>query len=342
MQDDYAVAFDVVKEECERQLKVAELPEGIQSALDERGLIFGEHPEVMAILPLLTYQAAAHASGRKASVEELREIAPVGAAMEFLLAAADILDDVQDLYVPEDARLPDRMQAHYIVEMELFTALMLLGEQSVISLLGKNVSIDRATQAISLFNTLKRRAFSGQYEDAHCKVDFNSDLENSIEITRGKCGNLARCAAQMGAVLATDDKRTIDLAGQYAEHLAIARQLHDDISNLWPRTGKGDDLEQLKGTLPLTFSLNLSTNGVKSADSSLGNLVRLEHAVGPRVSNLPGDEDISKARDEIFENGGMHFGMLQSLIHLVKARKVGQRIEKLPPGEGILERLAST
>lgn len=336
MKDDYSVAFDIVKEECERQLKVAELPVAIQNALDERGLIFGEHPEIMAILPLLTFQA----SGGPSTPEALKEIAPVGAAMEFLLAAADILDDVQDLYVPDHAQLPDRLQAHYISEMELFTALMLLGEQSVISLLGNNVSVDRATRAISIFSTFKRRAFAGQYEDAHCKLDFASDLESSIAITRGKCGSLARCSAQMGATLATDDNSVVEMAGQYAEHLAIARQLHDDISNLWPRTGRGEDLEQLKGTLPLTFSLNLSGNGY--GNSSLSNLVHLENAVGPKVINSPGDEEVSKARQEIFNSGGIHFGMLQSLIHLVKARTYAQRIENMPVGEGMLGRLAST
>lgn len=338
-QDEYAIAFDVVKAECEHQIEAAGLPEGIQKALDERGLIFGEHPEVMAILPLLTYQAA----GGSSSIENLREVAPVGAAMEFLLAAADILDDVQDYYVPDHVELPDRMQVHYITEIELFTALILLGEQSVISLLGRNVSVDRATRAISIFNTFKQRAFNGQYEDAHCKVNFDSDLESSIAITRGKCGSLARCSAQMGATLATDNKEVVEMAGQYAEHLAIARQIHDDISNLWPRTGRGDDLEQLKGTIPVTYSLNLSSNGSGgSSNSSLSHLVKLEHAVGPKVGNSPADTDIADARDEIFQNGGMHFAMLQSLVHLVKARKFARRIEKRSTGDkGMLERLAS-
>lgn len=324
----------MVKGDCERQLQAAELPDGIRDALEERKLIFGEHPEVLAILPLMMYQALGG--------QNVKEVAPAGSAMEFLLAAADILDDVQDLEVPEDAHLPERLQAHYISEMELFTALMLLAEQSAIALVDRDIPVKRATRAMSIFNTFKMRSFSGQYDDAHCKVGFDSDLESSIAITRGKCGSLARCAAEMGAALATEDDETYRLAGEYAEQLALARQLHDDVSNLWPRTGKGDDLEQLKRTMPLTYSLAYSNGRSANGSSNLGGLVNIGNAVGPMLHTSPEQEDITRARDEIFHNGGIHFSMLQSLIHLVKARNLGRRIEKLPPGEGMLDRLAST
>ena len=36
-----------------------------------------------------------------------------------------------------------------------------------------------------------------------------------------------------------------------------------------------------------------------------------------------------------------HVCVMQSAISLVKARSIGRRIEKLPPGEGMLEQLAS-
>ncbi len=333
IQDEYSVAFEIVKAECERQLEDAALPEGLRQALDERNLIFGEHPEVLAILPLAMYRAL---GGNKPE-----EIGAAGAAMEFLLAAADILDDVQDLYVPEGSRLPEEMQAHYIEEMELFTALMLLAEQSAVSLAQRDVPITRATRAMSIFNTFKIRSFSGQYDDAHCRVEFGSDLESSIAITRGKCGSLARCSAQMGAALATDDEEKFELAGEFAEQLALARQIHDDVSNLWPRTGKGDDLEQLKRTMPLTFTLGYSPGASDNGKSNLGQLVNKERIVGPIVPASAEPEEITKAREDIFRNGGIHFSMLQSLIHLVKARNIGRRIEKIAPGEGILERLAS-
>ncbi len=332
--DSYTAGLEIVKAECERQLEVAELPSGISDALVDRKLIFGEHPEVMAILPLIMYQAL---GGKKPD-----QAAPAGAAMEFLLAAADILDDVQDLYVPEEARPPDRMQAHYITEMELFTALMLLAEQSVVSLAERNLPIGRATNAMSVFNTFKLRSFNGQYTDSHCKVDFDSDLESSIAITRGKCGSLARCAAHMGAALATGDRKKQELAGEYVEQLALARQLHDDVSNLWPRTGKGDDLEQLKRTLPLTYTLRQSSAASTNGNSHLARLVKMDAAVGPIVQTPLEPADLGLARDEIFRAGGIHFTMLQSLKHLVNARNVARQIEKSVPGAGMLERLASS
>lgn len=333
LQDEYRLTLDLVKAECQRQIESAGLPLGIRDALSDRNILFGEHPSALVVLSPVMYGAFGGSN--------IAETVPAGAAMEFLLAAADVLDDVQDLTAAEQGQPENVLHTHYVNEIELVTALLLLGEQSMISMIGGKLDSSRVINALSIFNTFKMRSFSGQYKDAHGKVGFATDLESSLQITYGKSGSLGRCAAQMGAALQTSRKSDIELAGEYGEHLAVARQLHDDVANLWPGTGKLEDLEQLKNTMPLSFSLTRSLNGASHAQSSLRTLVHLEgfdNSKG-REANLNGH--IGEAREEVFSGGGIHFTMLRSLIHLVRARTVGRRIEKLAPGEGVLERLTA-
>ena len=333
MHDEYRSIVDLVREECDLQLARAGLPAGLAEDLLSRKVLFGEHPEALIVLPVVMYRALGGGNAE--------DVAPVAAAMEFLLAAADILDDVQDLALPEHARSGDRVHSHYINEVELLTTLLLLAEQSVISLLNTRLDPRRVGSVIARFNTFKVKAFNGQYADVHGNVGISRDIEDSLRITFGKSGSLGRCAGELGAILATSNSTVIEAAGSYGEHLAVARQFHDDVANLWPRTGRLDDLEQLKSTLPFTFALTHSGNG-HHATPSLESLVPLDDLVALPVNGTSRvRRDLSSARDEVFKGGGIHFGLLQSIIHLVKARSIGRRLEKLPPGEGLLEHLAS-
>jgi geranylgeranyl pyrophosphate synthase len=339
MRDEYSLIVDLVRRECTRQIKAARLPQELRQKLTDRDVLFGEHPVALVALPLITYRAVGGS--------HIQEVAPVGAAIEFLLAAADILDDVQDRTFPDDFMADEKIHTHYRTEIELITLLLFLGEQSITSLIGLpdgKLDNQRVSQAISVLNTFKLRAFAGQYVDAHSRVDQSTDIETSLKITSGKSGSIGRCAAKLGAILGTEDASLIDLTAQYGEHLAIARQFHDDVSNLWPTTGRLDDLEQLKRTLPLTFALANNDDDAESQRSSLQTLARLDYDLEPGAAEAPFqqvNDELMQARDEVFKNGGIHFTMLQSLIHLVKARSIAREIEKLPSGEGLLESLAS-
>jgi geranylgeranyl pyrophosphate synthase len=316
----------VVKKECERQLEFSGLPTGMRQAIDRRGVLFGEHPHSLAALPLVTFAAAKGV--------RLEDAAAGGAAMEFLLAAADVLDDIQDGGVPEDDGEDD--QALWVRETEILTALLLLGEQSALSLFGSRLQPRRVSLAVSLFSSFKLKAFSGQYMDAHTTIDLSSRPEMSLEITSGKSGSLGRCAGEFGAALATDDPVTVELAGRFGENLAIARQFHDDVANLWPSGGKMDDLTQLKSTLPLTFSMAVAERGNGHGESALAEMLR-----GEPDRRDPLDQVVLTARDEVFNLGGAHFAMLQAIVHLVRAKTIAVEFERRSPGCGILQLLGA-
>lgn len=335
-QDQYNETIARIRLECVHQLDDANLPSALREAIEQRGVLFGEHPGALVALPVLMYQTVGGAGDA--------EVVAAGAAMEFLLAAADVLDDVQDMALPESAIDGEALHAHYINEIELVTALLLLGEQSMVSLFRGNVPYERATRASAVFNTFKIRSFSGQYQDAHGYIRADSNLATSFQITCGKSGSLGRCSAEIGAALATSDPDLIALAGLYGEHLAVARQFHDDVANLWPVTGQLEDLEQLKSTLPLTFALAKGADGKNKPESDLGTFVHLEELDGREQlhwKDSPVNGHVKAARDEIFSGGAIHFALLQATINLVRARSLGKQIEQLVPGSSMLQQLAS-
>lgn len=328
MPTSYREILDVVRKECDRQLEHSGLPGEVKSALARRQVLFGEHPVTLAALPIVTFCAAKGVRRDNA--------APAAAAMEFLLAAADILDDIQDNTPPLGFDEREDEHGAWVRETELLTALLLLGEQSAMALFGSDLQPRRIALAISLFNSFKMKAFSGQYVDAHTTIDPSSHPELSLKITSGKSGSLGRCAGEFGAVLATDDPDLVEMAGKFGENLAIARQFHDDVANLWPTGGKLDDLTQMKNTLPLTFSMAVSSRANGHSDSALGELMDGDSEAYEAV-----DQIVQTARDEVFDLGGAHFAMLQAIVHLVKAKSIAQEFERLSPGCGMLELLGA-
>ena len=326
MPTSYKETISLVKKECERQLRFSGLPEGMRRAIDSRHVLFGEHPVALAALPSLTFRAAGGALSEDA--------AQAGAAMEFLLAAADVLDDLQDDTPPPEADDDEDERAQWVRETEILTSLLLLGEQSALSLFETGLQPGRVALAVSLFNSFKLKAFSGQYMDAHTVIDPSSHPEMSLEITSGKSGSLGRCAGEFGATLATDDPAIVKMAGRFGERLAIARQFHDDVANLWPMGGKLDDLLQRKNTLPLTFSMAMNEMADGNDESTLQSFMDCAAA-----RESAGDAEVLTARDEVFNLGGAHFAMLQAIVHMVKARSIADEFERMSPGCGLLELL---
>ncbi|MFB6218449.1 MAG: polyprenyl synthetase family protein [Halobacteriaceae archaeon] len=65
-----------------------------------------------------------------------------------------------------------------------------------------------------------------------------------MELARRKTGSLFRAAAQLGAVAADADDRTVDAVGEYAERVGVAFQLRDDVLDA---TADADELGKPTG-----------------------------------------------------------------------------------------------
>lgn len=75
-------------------------------------------------------------------------------------------------------------------------------------------------------------------------VDRPETEDEYMELAARKTGALFRAAAELGAVAADTDGRTIELLGEYAERVGVAFQIRDDVLDA---TGAAEDLGKPAG-----------------------------------------------------------------------------------------------
>lgn len=327
MADNAQSDLDVVSLECARQVENSDLPGAVRARLSSDGdVLFIGHPRSIATLPLAAFEACGGQGGRG--------VAASGAAVEFLLAAGDILDDIQD-YVPAPGgghAGPER--ALFVGQTELLVALLLLSECSMAALGSSSCEPRRVLRAARLFSDFKLKSFAGQYDDAHVRIAVPLDPNSALLGARKKSGSLGRLAGLLGATLATDDEHLVLLAGDFGENLAVASQLNNDIADLWPGTGKMEDLAGSRNTVPIAFAVAVSfgdTGPVPwQAPSTSATVVQ---------SGLQARAHLEKASAEVFSRGGVQFALMQVAVHISKARTAAEKIREHIPGARLLSLL---
>lgn len=303
--------LSLVSDECNRIVGNRMIPPAIADVLTrsdggEKYQLFSQHPVALATLPLASFEAVGGSN--------VNDVATVGAAMEFLLTAGDVLDDLQD----GDLRFEGNgAHANYVEKTELIAALLLLSEHAIISINSAKIPLERIAISVRYFSELKIRAFKSQYSDAHARDSVSTTPVQVLERTRLKSGSLGKCAGMLGATLATDDAESVQLASEFGEHLAIVFQLKNDIRDLWPDYGYLDDAASGKATAPTAFTLAVGDG--EAGSTALSKL--LEDA-----QNSP--EKIEVARKETFDSGGMHFAMIQSFAHLARTKTIARQLEE--------------
>lgn len=81
------------------------------------------------------------------------------------------------------------------------------------------------------------------------KADVSVDMY--LQMAAYKTGTLARMSAKIGAKLAGGSNKIVELCGEFAENIAVAFQIQDDILNLQKKVGKefGEDIKEGKRSL---------------------------------------------------------------------------------------------
>ena len=303
--------LQMVRDECARIVGSRLIPKSIADELGEsksaNAVLFSDHPVALATLPIAAYEAV----GGKRSVLA----APAAAAMEFLLAAGDILDDLQDGDLTADSGPSPN---NYVRATELITVLLLLAEYAIQSLDSNHFSAEQRFRVYSIFTKFKLKAFSGQFDDAHAVDSSVTTPKSVLERTQEKSGSLGACAGILGAILGTPNVEKISMATQYGEHLGIVYQLKNDVLDIWPGYGSMDDVTSGKSTSPTAFTLALSDE--EKGNSPLSNLLENPYSESAALED---------ARTEVFGSGGVHFTMIQIFSHIARANTLAKNIANL-------------
>jgi geranylgeranyl diphosphate synthase type I len=105
----------------------------------------------------------------------------------------------------------------------------------------------------------------GQYFDMTFEEQVSVDLDQYLWMIRHKTAALLAAAAQLGAIIATDNQDAIQHYREFGENLGMAFQIQDDVLGVWgdeQLTGKSaaTDIRDRKKTLPVVYALKQETD----------------------------------------------------------------------------------
>ncbi|WP_042474975.1 polyprenyl synthetase family protein [Bacillus ndiopicus] len=202
-------------------------------------------------------------------VEQLQdEIFDVAAAIELLILAFDIVDDLQDGDKDYVWMKTPALSLNVVLTM-LTVASKIIGASS----------FTHRHEAIQIVEQYMLCSINGQHLDL---LNHYRDEQAYISMIQQKSGSLVAMSCEVGVVLASG-KRLQGVA-QYAQAIGILQQIKNDIHNV---TTEGSDLRQRKYSLPIFYMLTLQNKDASMIQSYYnGDTIQsIEHLQQLLVSN---------------------------------------------------------
>jgi len=309
-----------------------ELRRLVLDALAKPGrLLARRRASIPVTLTLLSFSAAAQC--------EPTEAVQAAAAMELLMAAADLMDDVQDDEGPD---VYDRRTTGEVLEVislllllshdcivEVISLLLLLSHDCIASSTDGRIAAGRTLRALRTLDQLGMAAIRGQHLDMTLETARVISISVALDCTRLKAASLTRCATEIGAVLGTDDERIVELLACFGRHFGIVAQLVNDIAAVWPGQNGKSDIRLRKKTLPVVFSLSDKALCPESRD-----LLRMyyDSRDGCGISH-------GSVRKAIWRCGGIHYSWLTGAVEKARAAQISREIRQVRPGNWSLDSL---
>lgn len=185
----------------------------------------------------------------------------LAAALELLIPAFDVIDDVQDGKLWEGV---ERVELGSWLNVALY--LLHLGQQVLSSC---EFEPRYLVKAQTNLNARVLEAVNGQNCDLlseGCQLDSQA----ALKISATKSGALMQAAFETAAILAEVSDGVVEIAGRIGQLLGVCRQLINDLEDLCPgKLAEFSDAEKIaairdsdigrrKKTVPVTFALNFA------------------------------------------------------------------------------------
>jgi geranylgeranyl diphosphate synthase, type I len=217
--------------------------EVLQAHLRKERELAAAQPEMSAIqMPLLVHEAI---------TGDERAALPVAAACTFLFLGAGLYDSILDDELPSYWRTYDSAE----VNLAATTLLAALPQLSIALLQEEGTAPAKLWALVCLFADTVLELNTGQHEDVLFSNLENVSLEDSRVMAERKSGSAGALLAKAGAVLATEDPRTIEAYAAFGSCFGTAKQLIDDVWDIWGEDTSRDLLNG-KRTLPIVHALS--------------------------------------------------------------------------------------
>lgn len=193
---------------------------------------------------------------------------PAAAAVELVHNYSLIHDDIQDndserRHRPTVWRIWGKEQA-----INAGTAMRILAGKALSRVVDHNVPAEKYYMMQSILDDATLRLIEGQYLDIEFENRFDVNVEDYIEMIKGKTAALISCSLQLGAISGSGSRHEIEKFGEFGECLGIAFQVRDDFLGIWgdeEYTGKprGNDIQLKKKSFPIVYALNCRDNEIR-------------------------------------------------------------------------------
>jgi geranylgeranyl pyrophosphate synthase len=265
------------------------------------------HAKPLPLLPLVVCEAI---SGH------YEHALPAAAAIQLLMAAGDVFDDI------EDADSSESLSARYgpAIAINVANMLITMAEKAITGLKKKGVEDYSIVRVMDVVNSYCATACAGQHLDLSLasKMDISEDIY--IRVIGMKSASQVECACHIGALLATANQELINTFTIFGHNLGMAAQITNDILGVT----RGSDILKHKITLPVIYALT-QAEGEARKQLKLTFSKQSEPAL-----------DTTQIRDLLFRTGAIHYTTIKmefykqlALDTLSKAEGAGASIERL-------------
>lgn len=225
---------------------------------------------------------------------------PASVAVLFLMAAADVFDDIED----QDST--DSLVSTYGFPqaVNVATTLLILAEQSILRLVQKGICCETVVNVAQRLNSHYTTACLGQHRDLVYNHSRTISEDDYLSIASMKSGAQAECACNIGALLADADDSVTGIFAQFGQDLGVAGQIANDIKGII-------DLRDIKNkiiTLPVIYALS-QTGGEL-------NKIMDRTCLHPEVSV----QECSAIKDLLLDTGAVHYSLIKMELYIEKAK----------------------
>ncbi|HVO69244.1 MAG TPA: polyprenyl synthetase family protein, partial [Aggregatilineaceae bacterium] len=206
----------------------------------------------------------------KAICGDYHHVLPAGAALEFLHNFTLIHDDVMDKSLERRHRAAVWTRWGSTQAINAGDALYALANLVCVRLLNTATPPDKIARAVQTLSQACLWTAQGQILDIDFETREDVSPADYITMISHKTGTLIEAAAEIGALLSTDNEATIQAYARFGRHLGIAFQIRDDYLGMWgdeARTGKSatSDIREKKKSYPILVGFERASDTDRAA-----------------------------------------------------------------------------
>ncbi|MGD9116878.1 MAG: polyprenyl synthetase family protein [Dehalococcoidia bacterium] len=220
-----------------------------------------------------------------------KQALPTAAALQLLMAAGDVFDDI------EDADSSESLPARYgpAIATNVATTLLSLAEKSITRLKDRGIADSVIVRVTEITNSFFMSACAGQHLDLSLSSEAAISEDDYLRVAGLKSASQVECACHIGALLAKASQELVDILARFGHNLGMAAQITNDIRGVT----RGSDIPEHKMTLPVIYALTQAEGESRH---------QLELAFRKPFESVA---DPAQIRDLLFRTGAIHFATVK-------------------------------